>query len=46
MEDITIDVLVEIPTGSRNKYEYDKEKKAGVEGWEDKAGAIQVFKDS
>ena len=25
--DLTIDVLVEIPKGSRNKYEYDKEKK-------------------
>ena len=28
MEDITFDVLVEIPKGSRNKYEYDE--KAGV----------------
>lgn len=27
LEDITIDVLVEIPKGSRNKYEYDKVKK-------------------
>jgi inorganic pyrophosphatase len=27
MEDITFDVLVEIPKGSRNKYEYDPETK-------------------
>ena len=26
-QDITIDVFIEIPKGSRNKYEYDKEKK-------------------
>jgi len=26
-KDITIDVFIEIPKGSRNKYEYDKEKK-------------------
>jgi inorganic pyrophosphatase len=26
-DEITVDVLVEIPKGSRNKYEYDKQKK-------------------
>jgi inorganic pyrophosphatase len=27
-EELTIDVMVEIPKGSRNKYEYDMERKA------------------
>ena len=27
MEDIVVDVFIEIPKGSRNKYEYDKERK-------------------
>lgn len=27
MKDLTVEVLIEIPKGSRNKYEYDKEKK-------------------
>jgi len=26
MNEITIEVLIEIPKGSRNKYEYDKER--------------------
>lgn len=28
MEEMTIEVMVEIPKGSRNKYEFDKERKA------------------
>src|SRR5208283_5016437 len=27
MEDITLTILIEIPKGSRNKYEYDKQRK-------------------
>ncbi len=30
MADLVVDALIEIPTGSRNKYEYDKDKKAYV----------------
>ena len=45
-KEITVDVLIEIPIGSRNKYEYDKVKKVGIEGWENKASAIRTIKEA
>lgn len=30
MSNLIVDALIEIPTGSQNKYEYDKEKKAFI----------------
>jgi inorganic pyrophosphatase len=49
----TVDVLVEIPRGSRNKYEFDfatykylQDIKTDLKGWDDRAAAWRVIDEA